>query len=168
MLNPTNRTHCSKELFKTDGQKSYTGIHDALCSLPQSWAPLLIWFLFVFAKQMTLQRMKSSEVVMPEEAEKEYLTRTSTVSYTTPAKYENYVFASIVFDDIQFVWPTRKQHIGKSKGQEDETKRYAGFVAGSLVQIEVEVSQGPNVNIQLIVAERNFSREGSQKATKIL
>ena len=88
ILNPSNRTPCIQELFKTDCQKSYTGLHDALCSLPQSCAPLLVWFLLVFVKQMKIQRMKDSEVVMQEEADKENITRNSTVSYSTLAKYE--------------------------------------------------------------------------------
>ena len=117
ILNPSNRTHCIKALFKTDCQKSYTGLHDALCSLPQSWAPLLVWFLLVFLKQMKIQRMKDSEVVMQEEADKEYIIANSTVSYSTLAKYEDYLFASINFDDVHFIWPTRKYFKGKVRGK---------------------------------------------------
>eukprot|EP00973_Karenia_brevis_P045701 6328399-Karenia_brevis.AAC.1 len=41
ILNPTHREHCIDALFKTETQKHYTELHDALCILPQSSAPLL-------------------------------------------------------------------------------------------------------------------------------
>ena len=49
-------------------------------------------------------------------------------------------------------------------------KLYAGFVVGNLVQIEVEPSHATNLNIQLIVAERNFSKEArkTKNAKEIL
>ena len=39
------------------------------------------------------------------------------------------------------------------------SKLYAGFVVGNLVQIEVQLSHATNLNIELTVAERNFSQE---------
>eukprot|EP00973_Karenia_brevis_P037293 5141506-Karenia_brevis.AAC.1 len=58
ILNPMHREHCIDALFKTKTQKHYTGLHDILCILPQSWAPLLVWFLRVFLKQMKVQQLK--------------------------------------------------------------------------------------------------------------
>eukprot|EP00973_Karenia_brevis_P048309 6706501-Karenia_brevis.AAC.1 len=51
-MNPTHREHCIDALFKTKTQKHYTGLHDMLCILPQWSAPLFVWFLLLFLKQM--------------------------------------------------------------------------------------------------------------------
>eukprot|EP00973_Karenia_brevis_P044443 6154339-Karenia_brevis.AAC.1 len=59
--------HCIDALFKTETQEHYTGLHDALCMLPQSSAPLFVWFLHVFLEQMKVQRLKDGKVIIQEE-----------------------------------------------------------------------------------------------------
>ena len=130
ILNPLNQTPCIHELFRTECQKSYTGLHDALCSLPQSCSPLVVWFLVVFVKQMKIQHRKDSEVVLKEEAEMEKITGGSTVSYSILAQYENYVFAAINFEDVQFIWPSRQKPKGKSKGEEDLVTKICRLCCG--------------------------------------
>ena len=99
---------------------------------------------------------------MQEEAEKDIITGRSTVSYSTLAQYEDYVVASITFEGVQFIWPTRQKPKGNRKWQEDLSKKYAGFVVGNLVHIEVRLSDATNFTIDLIVAERNFSQESKK------
>ena len=103
--------------------------------------------------------MKDSELILKEEAETENITGSSTVSYSILAQYEIYVFASINFEDVEFIWPTRQKPKGNRKGQEDLSKKYAGFVVCNLVQIEVRLSNATHFTIDLIVTERNFSQE---------
>ena len=81
----------------------------------------MVWFLVVYVKQMKLQRLKDSElVVMDEEADRDGLTRNSKMSCSIFAEYERYFFACVDFDDIQCIWPPRQQYKGTSKGKEDE------------------------------------------------
>eukprot|EP00973_Karenia_brevis_P026749 3691021-Karenia_brevis.AAC.1 len=42
VLNPMHRENCIDVLFTTNTQKHCTGLHDMLCILPQSSAPLLV------------------------------------------------------------------------------------------------------------------------------
>ena len=154
ILHPTHPSNFISALFATDRQKSYIGLHEALRSLSQWWAPLLVWFLVVHVKQMKLQRLKDSElVVMDEEADRDGLTSNSTMSYSIVAEYEKYYFVSVDLDDIEFIWPPRQQSKGTSKGQEDDLiRKYGGFQPGNVVRLEVQVPRDSNVTMELIVA----------------
>ena len=163
ILHPTHPENLVAKLFPTDGQKAYVGLHEALRSLPQWWTPLVVWFLVVYVKQMKLERLKDTEVVfMTEEADASGLQRNSNMSYSIVAEYDNYIVACIDFDDIEFFWPPRAQH-GKARSKENEDKEmrlYGGLKPGNLVQIEVRVRGGEIVTVDIVVAERNYSKEG--------
>ena len=108
---------------------------------------------------MKVQRMMNTQVVTQEGLDETWLPKNSAVSYSILASYEDYVLALINFENVLFIWPTQKQVKGKSKGQQGVTKSYAGFAVGNLVQLEVQLSHATNLAIEVIVAERNFSKE---------
>ena len=108
---------------------------------------------------MKVQRLKDDKVVIQEELDEEYLLRDSMMSYSILAPYTEYVFASIHFDNVLFIWPSQRQLNGKSKGQQAVNKSYAGFVVGNLVHIKLEMSDASALDVEFIVAERNQIKE---------
>ena len=136
--------------------------------VPQSSAPLLVWFLVVFMKQMKVQRLKDDKVVIQEELDERYLSGVSMMSYAILATYTEYVFASIHFDNVSFIRPSQRQLKGKSKGQQAVNKSYAGFAVGNLVHIRLEMSDASVLDIELIVAERNQRQEQKKETCKTL
>ena len=66
------------------------------------------------------------------------------------------------------MWPTQKVFKGKSKGQPQTEKSYAGLAGGNLIHISLQVEEEETLEIQLIVAERNFAKEYKPRSSQHL
>eukprot|EP00973_Karenia_brevis_P027998 3855943-Karenia_brevis.AAC.1 len=86
------------------------------------------------------------------------------MSYSILATYADYVFASIYFDNVLFVWPNQTPSKGNTQGQQAVSKSYGGFAVGNLLTIKLEMSDSSALDIELIVAESNQMKEQKRKS----
>ena len=75
-------------------------------------------------------------------------------------EYNEYDLAAIQFHgyEFYFIWPNNKQSTFQGKGSHTQ-KQYAGLSIGHLLNLRLQVTQFETEAVQLIVTERNHSKE---------